>query len=66
MLPEISKADMAGMIKVIEEYLSLCHGIIRASLAYITRKTMIVKTYGDYPKYTTLDDEMIARMLPLP
>ena len=29
------------------------------------RKTIIAQTYGDYPKYATPDDKMIARMLHL-
>ena len=40
--------------------------IVRASLVYIIRKTIIFQTYGDYPKYATPDNEMIARMLHLP
>ena len=40
--------------------------VIRAPLAYIIRKTILVQTYGDNPKYATPDNEMIARMLHLP
>ena len=34
-------------------------------LAYVIRKTIIVQTHGDYPKYVIPNDEMIARMLHL-
>ena len=34
-------------------------------LAYIIRKTIVVKTYADYPKYATPDNEMIFRILHL-
>ena len=57
---------MAGMMESIEEYLRSCHGVIRAPLAYVIRKTIIVQVYGDYPKYATPYDKMIARMLHLP
>ena len=40
--------------------------VMRAPLAYIIRKTIIVQIYGDYPKYATPNDEMIVRMLHLP
>ena len=66
MLPKVNKADMAGMMEAIKQYRRSCHGVIRALLAYIIRKTIIVQTYGDYPKYATPDYEMIARMLHLP
>ena len=39
---------------------------MRTPLVYIIRKTLIVPIYGDYLKYATPDDEMIARMLHLP
>ena len=39
---------------------------LRSILAYITRETILVQTYGAYPKYATPDDEIIARMLHLP
>ena len=65
-LPKINKSDMAGMMAAIEEYLRLHHGVIRAPLAYVIRKTITVQTYGDYPTYATPDDEMITRMLHLP
>ena len=35
------------------------------TLAYVIKKTVIVQTYGDYPKYVTPNDEMITRMLHL-
>ena len=31
--------------------------------AYIIRKTIRVQVYGDYHKYATSDNEMMARML---
>ena len=66
MLPKINTSDMAGTMGAIKEYLRSCHGVVRATLAYIIRKTILVQTYGDYPKYMTPDDEMITRMLHLP
>ena len=66
MLPKINKSDMAGTMEVIKEYLRLHHGVVRAPLAYIIRKTISVQTYGDYPTSATSDNEMIARMLHLP
>ena len=39
---------------------------MRAPLAYVTRKNIIVEMHGDYPQYVTLDDKMIIRMLHLP
>ena len=41
---------MTGMMEAIIEYLRSCHGVIRAPLAYVTRKNIIVQTYSDYPK----------------
>ena len=35
-------------------------------MAYIIRKTTLVHTYGEYTKYATPDDEMVATMLYLP
>ena len=66
MLPKVKKADMAGMMEAIEEYLQLCYCVMREPLSYVVRKTIIVQTYGDYHKYVTPDDEMISRMLHLP
>ena len=65
MLPKVNKNNMAGTMKSIEEYLRSHHGVIRASLAYIVRKNITVHIYGDYPKYVSLDDEMITRILHL-
>ena len=66
MLPKINKSDMAGMMEAIKEYLRSRHGVTRAPLAYVIRKTITVQIYGDYPMYPFPDDEMIARMLHLP
>ena len=52
--------------EVIEEFLRSCHGVMRAPLAYIVRKTITVQIYGNYPKFATPDDEMITKMLHLP
>ena len=65
-LPKVNKADMAGTMEAIKEYLRSHHAVIRAHSAYITMKTEIVQTYGDYPKYVTPDIKMITRMLHLP
>ena len=65
-MPKVDKAFKGGMMEATEEYLRSCHSVIRASLVYIIRKTVIVQTYGDYSKYVTFDDEMIARMLHVP
>ena len=54
-LPKVKKADMAGMMESIKEYLQSCCEVIRVSLTYI-RKTMTVQTYGVYPKYVTPDN----------
>ena len=64
MMPNVNKADLAVMMRVIKKYLKSCHGVIRAPLAYIIRKAIITQTYGDYPKYAT-PENMIARMLHL-
>ena len=37
--------------------------IVRVPLAYTIRKPITVQVYGDYPKYATPYDEMVARML---
>ena len=66
MLPKIIKSNMAGTIEAIKEYLRPRHGIIRASLAYIIRKTITLQTYGDHPMYVTTDGKMITNMLHLP
>ena len=41
-LPKVNKADIAGMMESIKEYLKSCCGVVRAPLAYIIRKTIIV------------------------
>ena len=41
-LPKLNKADMAGMMEFIEEYLRSCCGVVRAPLAYIIKKTIRV------------------------
>ena len=66
MLPNVNKADMAGIMESIKEYLKSCHGVIRAPLAQVIRKIITVQVYGDYPKYATPDNKTIARMLHLP
>ena len=53
MLPKVNKANMAGMMKAIIEYLRSHHGVLRKPLAYVIRKTILVQTYGDYPKCAT-------------
>ena len=66
MLPKTNKANIEGNMEAIEKYLRSCHSVIRAPLAYVIRKTILVKTYGDYPKYATPDNEMFVRILHLP
>ena len=66
MWPKVNKADMPRMMEAIKEYLRSCLVVMRASLAYVIWKTILVQTSGDYPKYATPDDEIIARMLHLP
>ena len=66
MWPKVNKADMTGMMESIKEYLGSCHGVVRVPLAHVFRKTVIVQPFGDSLKYTTSDNEMIARMLHLP
>ena len=65
-LLKINKSDMAGMMESINYYLRACHGVVKAPLAYVIRKTIPVQTHGDYPTYATPDDRMIARILHLP
>ena len=50
-------------MEAIEEYLRSHQCVIRATLTYIMRMTIIVEIYGDFPSYATSDDEMMARML---
>ena len=52
MLPEVRRVDIAWTMVTMEEYLRSCCSIMRVTLAYIIRKTIIVHTYEDYPKYT--------------
>ena len=66
MLPDTNKSDMAGTVEANEECLRSHHGVGRVPLAYVIRKTIIVQTYGNYPKYKTPDDNMITTMLHLP
>ena len=66
MLSKVNKVDMEGTMESIKEYLRSYHGVMRAPLAYIIRKTIIVQIYCDYHKYVSLDNAMIARMLHLP
>ena len=65
MLPKVNKADMRVTMESIKEYLRSCNDFMRAPLAYIFRKTIIVKTYGDYTNFLISDDSMITRMLHL-
>ena len=66
MLSKVNKANMAWTLEVIEEYLRSRHGVMRVPLKYVIRKTIIVQTCGDYPKYVTPDEDMVARMFHLP
>ena len=64
--PKVNKAHMAAMMESNEKYIKSCYGVVRVPLAYVIRKTMNFQTYGDYTKYATSDDKMIARRLHLP
>ena len=55
MLPNFNKTDIAGTLESIEDYLRSHHGVVRAILAYIIRKNITVKTYGDHLTYATHD-----------
>ena len=66
MLPKINNSDMAGTMEAIKEYLRSCQGVVRAPLAYIIRKTILVQSYRDCPKYATPDNKVTARILHLP
>ena len=44
------EANMAGMKEAIKQYFRLHHDVMRAPLACVIMKTIIVKTYVDYPK----------------
>ena len=61
MVPKVNKADMAGTVVAIKEYLRLYYGIMRAPHSYMKTKT--VQTYGDYPRYVTPDVMIIVGML---
>ena len=65
MLPKVNKMNIAVIIEAIKDYLRSHHHVVRAPLTYVIRKIIIVQTYGDYPKYATPDDKMIARILHL-
>ena len=65
MLSEDNKADIVGMMQSVKEYLRSCQGVVRAPLAYLIRKSIIVQVYGEYLKFATPDDKMITRMLHL-
>ena len=54
------------MMEAIDEYLRSHLGVIRASLVYIIRRTILVQTYGDNPMCVTSHNEMVARMLHIP
>ena len=56
-LPKINKSDMAKAIETTEEYIRSPQGVTRALLEYIIRKTIIVLTCGEYPKYATPGDK---------
>ena len=66
MLPKINKSKMARTTEAMKVYVRSCQGVMRTPLAYIVRKTKIVETYGDYDKYKTTENEMIARVIHLP
>ena len=63
---QVNKANMAGKMEFIEEYLRSCCDVVRAPLAYVIRKAITVQTYVSNPKQATPDDEVITRMLHLP
>ena len=66
MLLKINKSDRAGTMEVIKENPRSHHGVLRAPLAYIIMKNIVIETCGNYFKYATSDDDLIARMLHLP
>ena len=66
MLSKVNKANMAGMMEAINEYIRSCCGIVRAPLAYFVSKTIIVQNYGHQPMCATTDDKKIAKMFHLP
>ena len=66
MLPKVKKANMAGMMEAIKEYLRLCHRVKRATLTYVIRKKIAIEACAIYPWYATPNDVMIASMLHIP
>ena len=50
---KVSKANVVGTMEAIKKYLKSCHGVKRAPLAYIIRKTITVKTSWAYPPFLT-------------
>ena len=62
MPPKVNKADMAGTMEAIEEYLQSSCGVMKVLLECIIKKTITVQTYDDYPKDVTPGDKMITRM----
>ena len=65
-LPKVNEADMAEIMEAIKEYLRLHHAIMRAPLAYVIRKPIIVQAYSDYHRYMNPDNEIITRVFHLP
>ena len=61
MLPKVNKADMIGAMEAIKESLRSHHDAMRAPLAYIIRKTKVVQTHDDYPRYVTHNDLLLDR-----
>ena len=47
-LLRVDKADMAGTVEAMKEYLRSCCGVKKVLLAYIIRKMVIVKMYYNY------------------
>ena len=62
-LPKVNKADMAGTMECIKEYLRSHYSVIRAPFVYVIRKTTSVQFCGNLSKYSTPDNEMITRIL---
>ena len=61
MLPKVNEADMAEAMETTKECPRSCSGVMRASIAHVNRKIIIVQAYGDYPRYVTPDNKMITR-----
>ena len=53
-------------MEAIEEYIRSHHYVVRVPLACIIRRTIIIQTYGHYPKFMTPDGKLIAMLLHLP